>query len=96
MEFREFLIEDDYQEFNETLDLLIQELEQTGTLNEGLLSSLTAKVKGGIEFIKEFTKLIGAKLLDILKIFKEKAIFAFFSKLKWSMKALVNVVKKRI
>jgi len=94
MNFREYLIESDWEEFESVISELIESYEKTGILNESLLSSLSAKLSSGIEFIKEFAKALGADLLDILKLFKEKVLFTFFSKIKWSISELVNLVKK--
>lgn len=94
MNFREYLIEEDYNDFIKAVDQSILVLESGGSLNEGLLDKFTDKVKGGIEFIKQFTELVQGKLLDLLKVFKEKVIFTFFSKLKWSISELVSIVKK--
>lgn len=94
MNFKEYLLEDDYNEFVLVLDDLIESLERDGSLNEGIIERLSAKFKDGIEFIKKFTGIIKGNLLDMLKVFKEKAIFAFFSKIKWSINELISIVKK--
>lgn len=94
MSFSEYLVESDWAEYENTLSILIESYETTGVLNEGIIDKLSDKLKGGIEFIKQFAELVGGKLLDILKIFKDKVLFMFFNKLKWSISGLVGLVKR--
>lgn len=94
MRFAEYLKEKDWEEYENTLSLLIESYEQGGSLNEGLIDTLSGKLKSGIDFIKQFAELVGAKLIDMLKLFKDKVIFTFFNKIKWSISGLTKLVKK--
>lgn len=94
MKFSEYLIESDWAEYENTLSQLIEGYEQTGVLNEGLIDKLTSKMKNGIDFIKQFASIVGGKLLDMLKLFKDKVLFSFFNKIKWSISELSKIVKK--
>lgn len=93
-EFQEFILESEYREYISEIDAVISALESGETLNEGLIDQLTSKFTEGVEFIKEFAKLVGAKLLDFLKLFKNKFLFGFFSKIGWSISYLIDIVKK--
>ena len=92
--FKEYLRESDWYEYENALNQILESYEQEGILNEGLIDKLSKKLKNGIEFIKQFAELVQGKLIDIFKIFKEKVIFTFFTKIKWSISELVNLVKK--
>ena len=92
--FRGYIIESDFKEFQNALSETISILECGNSLNEGLLDKYTDKVKEGINFIKQFTELIKGNLLDMLKLFKERILFTFFSKISWSITELVNLVKQ--
>ena len=83
-----------YEEFNEALSILINDYNSNGVINESLLDKFSDAVKGGIDFIKKFTELVKGNLLDMLKVFKEKVLFAFFSKIAWSITELVNLVHR--
>lgn len=85
--------EAEYNEYLSGLNLVIESLEN-GSMNESLLDSLTASVKDGITFIKQFTELVKGSLVDMLKVFKERVLFTFFSKISWSITELVSLVKK--
>jgi len=91
--FKEYIFEQEYAEFNSALDHLILEYGKTGILNEGLLDTFSDKIKTGISFIKELAEIIGVELVNLLKVFKEKVIYAFFSKIGWSLSKLVKIVK---
>ena len=89
-----YLVESEYKEYVIAIDRSIQLLESEGSLNEGLLDTFTDKVKDGIDFIKKFAELVNGKLIDLLKVFKDKVLFTFFSKIKWSITELVSLVKQ--
>ena len=93
MAFRSYLIQEDFNEFNTVLDRLIEDLQNKGSLNENFISSLSDKLKSGIEFIKKLASDIGIDLIELLKAFKEKALFVFFTSIKWSTKKLLQIVK---
>jgi hypothetical protein len=98
-DFKTFLSDGDWLEFNEVLHQLITNIEnnplnESILFNEGLIDKLSSKLKGGIAFIKQFAELVGGKLLDFLKMFKNKVLFTFFNKIKWSIKELSGIVKK--
>jgi hypothetical protein len=82
--FREYLEESDYNEYVQALQKSILILESGNELNEGLLDTLSDKLKNGITFIKNLAKAIGANLIDMLKIFQDKIVFNFFSKISWN------------
>jgi len=90
MSFKVYLDEKDYQEFNEALDLIIN---SDGLINEGILEVLSDKVKAGIGFIKNLGTYLKVNFVDLLKLFKEKIIFSFFTKIKWSISKLCSIVK---
>lgn len=85
--------ESEYNEYLSGINLVIESLEN-GTMNESLLDTLTSSVKDGITFIKQFTELVKGNLIDMLKLFKERVLFTFFSKISWSITELVSLVKK--
>ena len=92
--FREYLEESDYNEYVQALQKSILILESGNELNEGLLDTLSDKLKNGITFIKDLAKIIGANLIDMLKLFQDKIIFNFFSKISWNISNLIDIVKK--
>jgi hypothetical protein len=92
--FREYLEESDYNEYVQALQKSILILESGNELNEGLLDTLSDKLKNGITFIKNLAKAIGANLIDMLKIFQDKIVFNFFSKISWNISNLIDIVKK--
>jgi len=90
--FREHLIELDYLEYQDVLEHIISELED-GALYESLLDNLSKKMKTGMEFIKNVSNILNVRLLDVMKLFKEKVLFVFCTKIMWSAKKLVELVK---
>ena len=44
-------------------------------------------------FVKELKDLVKVKLLDLVKLFKNKIVFKFFAKIKFSMTKLFSIVK---
>lgn len=90
--FKEYLSEEyEYKKFVETANLIIN---NPNVLNEGLLDSLSKFVGDKINFVKDLASKLGVNLVDLLKVFKEKVVFQFFTKIKWSIKKLVQIVKK--
>lgn len=90
--FKEYLSEEyEYKKFVETADLIINNPD---VLNEGLLDSLSKFVGDKINFVEDLASKLGVNLVDLLKVFKEKVVFQFFTKIKWSIKKLVQIVKK--
>jgi len=102
MTFREFLTEHDWLQYEMEMTRLIGSVnestselsqEETQLLFENMLKTLSNKMKTGVGFIKEFSTLVKVNFLDMLKMFKNKVLFSFFSKIKWSVKELVKLVK---
>jgi hypothetical protein len=89
--FSQFVNENDYNLFVKTADLYIENpfLYQQ-QLNEGILDFFKDK----IQFIKDLAEKFSIDVVNLLKIFKEKYVFGFFSKIGWSMAKLVELVQK--
>lgn len=70
------------------------------SLDESVLSDIIGKVSGAIkkkiEFIKEVASLAGAKLTEVLKLFKNSEVFKIFKAIGFSIKKLGQMVKKGI
>lgn len=93
--FKTFYInESEFEEYNEALTAIISSYETDGYINESILDKFSEKVGTGIKFIKQFAELVKGNLLDMLKIFNDRVIFAFFSKISWSITELTSIVKK--
>jgi hypothetical protein len=93
IKFKEHIeIDINEKEYNDYITAIDSYL--TSNLNEGILSDFTDKVKGSLDFIKKFAEMLKSDLADMLTIFKNKILFTFFSKIKWSLSELVNLVKK--
>lgn len=93
MSFREYLLEQEFDQYNNTLDEVIRLLE-SNILVESILDDMTSKFKDSVKFIKDFASLVKVNLTDMLKLFKDKFLFSFFSKIGWSLSELVKIVKK--
>jgi len=93
MSFKTYLLESEYDDYRAALERIIESLEN-GTINESLLDSLSSKMKHDLKFMREFANLVNGQLLDVLKIFKNKALFSFFNKIKWSFGELIKLVRK--
>jgi len=101
--FREFLTEHDWMHYESEMTRLIDSTvsinesnlstEEAEILLENVIKTLSSKMKTGVAFIKEFSALVKVNFLDMLKMFKNKVLFSFFSKIKWSIKELVKLVK---
>ena len=63
-------------------------------INEGILDTITGKLKEKIGLIKDAADKIGIDFGDLMKIFKDRRIFGFFSKIGWSFVKLYELVKK--
>jgi len=69
-------------------------IESGEYLNEGFLDTISGNVKKKIEFIKSIAKAGNKKLEDVVKMFKDKKVFQFFAKIKFSLKKLYSMAKK--
>lgn len=71
-------------------------IESVETTNELLLNELVvpSSLKKIWSFIKELKDIVKVKLLDLIKLFKNKIVFKFFAKIKFSMNRLFSIVKK--
>ena len=71
-------------------------IESVETNNELLLNELVvpSSLKKIWSFIKELKDIVKVKLLDLIKLFKNKIVFKFFAKIKFSMNRLFSIVKK--
>ena len=77
---------DEFCKFTESVDFT----------DELLLTELVvpASLKKIWSFIKELKDIVKVKLLDLIKLFKNKVVFKFFAKIKFSMDKLFSIVKK--
>ena len=65
--------------------------ENTNLINEIIIPGKLKKIWG---FIKELKNKLSVKLKDLLSLFKDKLVFKFFAKIKFSMSYLFKLVKK--
>ena len=65
--------------------------ENTNLINEIIIPDKLKKIWG---FIKELKNKLSVKLKDLLSLFKDKLVFKFFAKIKFSMSYLFKLVKK--
>ena len=94
MQFKQYIEESEWLEFQAAINEAINVIESNQPLTEGVLSSFSKRAKDGVQFVKEFAELVGGNLLDILKLFKNRVVFKFFSRIKWSVSELLRIVKK--
>jgi len=80
----EFLVEREYKEFC-ALDF--------DALDEGVLDRLSGAMKKKIEFVKRVADKTGNKLSDVVATFKNRKVFSFFTKIKWSFDKLIQLLK---
>lgn len=80
-------IEEEYQEFIEFLDsgLIFQ---------EGILDVIKGKLAKKIQFIRGIASTVGAKIKDLIMLFKDKKVFKFFALVGWNLKKLFKIIKK--
>jgi len=91
MTFIEKSQELDYNNFCSYIDMYYNNPTLTESLiNEGLFSD----IKDKISFIKELALKLSLDFEKIIILFKEKYLFNFFSKLKWSISKFVDVIKQ--
>jgi len=69
-------------------------LENNNQLNENLLNDINSNIKHKIKFIKNIAKLSQTKFDNLLKLFKNKNIFKFFSLIKFSLKYFYKILKQ--
>jgi len=82
--FDEFVLEKEYLEFC-TVDF--------ENINESLLNSMSGALKKKIDFVRSVADKTGNKLSDVVSTFKNRKVFSFFSKIKWSFDKLVHLLK---
>lgn len=95
---REKLLEiDDYDDVVTSIDLILENcLTYSGEINESIndfISRLSPSVKAKIEFVKELASKLSMNLKNLLILFKNKYLFDFFKKMKFSVSKIVNIVK---
>jgi len=64
------------------------------SLNEGILDTITGKLKEKLDLIKNASDKIGINFVELMKVFKDRRVFSFFSKIGWSFERLYKLVKK--
>lgn len=98
MHFAEYIRsnEDDknFNEYIQAINYSILNITNSEDINESFLSDISDKFKDGIMFIKQLAEMFKTDIKDMLKIFKNKFLFTFFNKLKWSISELIDIVKK--
>lgn len=65
--------------------------ESNVILREGLIPSF---LKDKVNFIKQISQQLKVDIGGLFKLFLNKGVFTLFSKLKWSIKSLFEIVKK--
>lgn len=83
----DYLIEKEYDEF-------ISFIERYRYINEDIINEAFGAIKERLSFVKDLATTIGAQFSNLIKLFKIKDIYKFFSKIGWSFKKLYDLVKK--
>lgn len=94
--YRAIVLQEDFEEYEFNRAVSILESIENGTLNEGILDSITGGIKKKIDFIKEVAKVAGNKLVDLLVMFKDSRFFKIFKVIGFSIKKIVDLFKKGI
>ena len=75
----------------EAFKSLMEEICENGMLNEFSIPSFLSKQ---YNFIKDLASNVSISIRDIAKIFMNKVVFNFFSKIKWSVEYIFDLAKK--
>ena len=75
----------------EAFKSLMEEICENGMLNEFSIPSFLSKQ---YNFIKDLASNVSISIKDIAKIFMNKVVFNFFSKIKWSVEYIFDLAKK--
>lgn len=91
--FNQFIDDREYKFYCEAIDFY-QENYNKG-LNESFLSSvLPASIKKYYDFIKDLVDKTKVNIKSIVNFFRDRGVFDFFKRIKFSLKELFNIVKK--
>lgn len=88
MNLTEIVSEIQYTEFCKFVNSI--QITNETKLNEVVIPSSLKKIWS---FISDLKDLVKVKLLDLIKLFKNKIVFKFFAKIKFSMAKLFSIVK---
>jgi len=86
--FQQYLLEQEKYDYFKAIQLLENEL------NESIFDKLSTGIKNKIEFIKTLAKSVKQDVSKIIPLLKNKQIFKFFAKVKFSLSKLFNILKK--
>lgn len=105
--YQEKIEEKEHKIFCEFVEMLEKNdlLEESVLLDEGFFSNILDKVKNVLKsipaqlkekfnFIKDLAINLKLSLIDLLKTFKDKFVFKFFTLMKWSLKNFFVKLKK--
>jgi len=70
---------------------LMKEVSESGMLNEFSIPSFLSKQ---YNFVKELASKISVSIKDLAKLFMNRTVFNFFSKIKWSFEYVFDLAKK--
>ena len=93
MSYRAIVLQEDFESYEFDRALYILESIENGTLNEGILDSISGGIKKKINFIKELAKMAGNKLMDLVTLFRDSKYFKIFKVIGFSIKKIVNLFK---
>lgn len=71
--------------------ILMKETVRTGMLNEAAIPSFLSKQ---YNFVKDLASQLSVSIKDLAKLFMNKSVFNFFSKIKWSFRYVFDLAKK--
>jgi len=87
--FQQYLQEQSKHDYFRAIELI-----ESNSLHEGVFDKLTSGIKSKIEFIKSLAKSAKQDVKSIIPLLKNKQIFQFFAKIKFSLSKLFSILKK--